>query len=471
MDKLGIIVPYKDRPQQLFDFKLQISSYLTKQSINYELIIVEQKDDKGFNRGKLLNIGFKKARRLGCTYVCFHDVDMQPIKVDYSPVDRPTQLANRFVYDKDTHRTITDDYFGGVTLFPVLQFEDINGYSNEYWGWGFEDNDLLARCREKGIPLGNRFYKQNGINGIGLQFNGESSFVRLPNVCNFRKPLTIYTTFKPYRVKTAPREIVDEFAVYSIPGQDLNLSYNSFNTYKFETFNKGGEPHSIHTKNLPPLASKSIVTINPRSKQIEFFLNGEKIGRKGIKDILYPYWDEKYMYLGVGNPLREDKQKYFYGYITEFAIFSRELNAAEIKTLNNNSRYGLTQEFGDYSPQTDLEVYYDGKFTVGNVIKDLSGNNRDGQIIGCDLIETHQPQEYTQLVPTRRYGTFKVLKHKENGYKDGYWVNWASRENQMRYYEKIKQGLTLESDGISNLRYRTLSSKDKDNYHHLVVEL
>jgi hypothetical protein len=471
MDKLGIIVPYKDRPQQLFDFKLQISSYLTKQSINYELIIVEQKDDKGFNRGKLLNIGFKKARRLGCTYVCFHDVDMQPIKVDYSPVDRPTQLANRFVYDKDTHRTITDDYFGGVTLFPVLQFEDINGYSNEYWGWGFEDNDLLARCREKGIPLGNRFYKQNGINGIGLQFNGETSFVRLPNVCNFRKPLTIYTTFKPYRVKTAPREIVDEFAVYSIPGQDLNLSYNSFNTYKFETFNKGGEPHSIHTKNLPPLASKSIVTINPRSKQIEFFLNGEKIGRKGIKDILYPYWDEKYMYLGVGNPLREDKQKYFYGYITEFAIFSRELNAAEIKTLNNNSRYGLTQEFGDYSPQTDLEVYYDGKFTVGNVIKDLSGNNRDGQIIGCDLIETHQPQEYTQLVPTRRYGTFKVLKHKENGYKDGYWVNWASRENQMRYYEKIKQGLTLESDGISNLRYRTLSSKDKDNYHHLVVEL
>lgn len=471
MDKLGIIVPYRDRPQQLFDFKLHISSYLTKQNINYELIIVEQKDDKGFNRGKLLNIGFKKARRLSCTYVCFHDVDMQPIKADYSPVDRPTQLANRFVYDKDTHRTITDDYFGGVTLFPVLQFEDINGYSNEYWGWGFEDNDLLARCREKGIPLGNRFYKQNGINGVGLQFNGESSFVRLPNVCNFRKPLTIYTTFKPYRVKTAPREIVDEFAVYSIPGQDLNLSYNSFNTYKFETFNKGGEPHSIHTKNLPPLASKSIVTINPRSKQIEFFLNGEKIGRKGIKDILYPYWDEKYMYLGVGNPLREDKQKYFYGYITEFAIFSRELNAAEIKTLNNNSRYGLTQEFGDYSPQTDLEVYYDGKFTAGNIIKDLSGNNKDGQIIGCDLVETHQPQEYTQLVPTRRYGTFKVLKHKENGYKDGYWVNWASRENQMRYYEKIKQGLTLESDGISNLRYRTLSSKDKDNYHHLVVEL
>jgi len=471
MDKLGIIVPYKNRPQQLFDFKLKISSYLTEHNINYELIIVEQNDKKSFNRGKLLNIGFEKAKVLGCTYVCFHDVDMHPVKVDYSPVGKPTQLANRFVYEEGVQRTITDDYFGGVTLFPVSQFEDINGYSNEYWGWGFEDNDLLARCREKGIPLGNKFYKQNGVNGIGIEFNGESSLVRFTNVCNFRKPLTIYTTFKPYRVKTTSTEITDEFAIYSIPGQDLNLSYNSFNTYKFETFNKYGEPHSIHTKNLPPLACKSIVTINPRTKQIEFYLNGEKIGRKGIKDLLYPYWDEKYMYLGVGNPLREEKQKYFYGYITEFAIFSRELNTVEIKALNNNSRYGLTQEFGEYSPQTDLEVYYDGRHTVGNSLKDLSGKDNNGQLIECNLVETYQPQEYTQLVPSRRYSTFEVLKHKENGYKNGYWVNWASRENQMRYYEKIKEGINLDSDGISTLRYKTISNKNKDNYHHLVVTL
>jgi hypothetical protein len=471
MDKLGIIVPYKDRPQQLYDFKLKLASYLLTNNIKYELIIVEQNDTKGFNRGKLLNVGFKKAKALGCTYVCFHDVDMHPVKVDYSTVDRPTQLANRFIYEEGVQRTITDDYFGGVTLFPASQFEDINGYSNEYWGWGFEDNDLLARCREKGIPLANRFYRQNGVNGIGLEFNGDSSFVRFPNVCNFRKPITIYTTFRPYRVKPNPLEISDESAVFSIPGQDLNLSYNSFSTYKFETFNKYGEPHSIHTKNLPPLVSKSIVIINPRTKKIEFYLNGEKVGTKGIKDTLHPYWDQEYMYLGVGDPLREQNQKYFYGYITEFAVFSRELLDEEIKSLNNNSRYSLTQEFGRYSPGNELEVYYDGRHTTGNLLKDLSGNNKDGQIFNCGLVETYQPEEYTQLVPTRRYGTFSVLKHKENGYKDGYWVNWASRENQMRYFEKIKSGLTLDNDGLSSLRYKELSYKSKDNYHHLVVTL
>jgi len=471
MDKLGIIVPYRDRPQQLYDFKLKISSYLLTQGIDYELIIVEQDSDKSFNRGKLLNIGFQKAKRLECTYVCFHDVDMHPIKVDYSPVDRPTQLANRFVYEEGVKRTVADEYFGGVTLFPISQFEDVNGYSNEYWGWGFEDNDLLVRCREKGIPLATKFYKQNGVNGIGLDFNGESSFVRLPNVCNFRKPLTIYTTFKPYRVKSNPVEIADELAVYSIPGRDLNLSYNSFNTYKFETFDKNGEPHSIHSKNLPPLSAKSIVTINPKTKKIEFYLNGEKVGTKGIKDTLHPYWDQKYMYLGVGDPLREKVQKYFYGYITEFAVFSRELTAEEIKSLNNNSRHSLTQEFDRYSPGNELEVYYDGRHTIGNTLVDLSRNNKDGQLINCGLVETYQPQEYVQLVPSRRYSTFSVLNHKENGYKDGYWVNWASRENQLRYYEKVQQGITLENDGLNSLRYSVKSLTSKQNYHHLVVTL
>jgi len=471
MDKLGIIVPYRSRPEQLTIFKKKIHSYLFARSIQYELIIVTQNDFKEFNRGKLLNIGFIKAKELGCNYVCFHDIDMLPVKVDYSYADRPTQLANRFIYEVGVERTISDEYFGGVTIFPVEQFEDINGYSNDYWGWGFEDNDLLLRCKEKGIPLGNRFYRQDGQNGIGIEFNGDSSFVRFPNVCNFRKPITIYTTFKPYRVKPTPTDITDEFAIYSIPGRDLNLSYNSFNTYKFETFNKWDEPLSIHSKNLPPLASKSIVTINPRTKEIELYLNGEKIGKKGIKDTLYPYWDEKYMYLGVGNPLREEKQKFFNGYITEFAVFSRELNASEIKTLNNNSRYGLTQEFGDYSPQTDLEVYFDGKHTVGNTLVDLSGKNNNGQMIGCDLVETYQPTEYVNLTPTRRYSTFKVMKHAENGYKDGYWRNWASRENQLKYYEKAKNGSSSVNDGITTCRYKILSENTKKNFHNLIVNL
>ena len=34
-------------------------------------------------------------------------------------------------------------YFGGVVLISREDFEKANGYSNEYWGYGFEDLDLL----------------------------------------------------------------------------------------------------------------------------------------------------------------------------------------------------------------------------------------------------------------------------------------------------------------------------------------
>ena len=53
--KLGIIVPYRDRESHLTKFITGIKSYFKNQKIKYEIIIVEQSDDKPFNRGKLLN--------------------------------------------------------------------------------------------------------------------------------------------------------------------------------------------------------------------------------------------------------------------------------------------------------------------------------------------------------------------------------------------------------------------------------
>ena len=76
MDKLGVIVPYRNREEHLEEFKKKISKYLNRQGIPFELIIVHQDDAKLFNRGALLNIGFTYAEKYECDYVVFHDVDM-----------------------------------------------------------------------------------------------------------------------------------------------------------------------------------------------------------------------------------------------------------------------------------------------------------------------------------------------------------------------------------------------------------
>lgn len=155
--KVGIIVPYRNRELHLAKFKTYIPQYLITKNIPFEIIIVHQDDAKLFNRGMLLNIGFKYAQDLGCDYVIFHDVDLLPVGVDYSYDNKPIHLAKKIQYHDDErklkNKTTFDKYFGGVTLFPMLDFIKINGYSNKYWGWGYEDDDLLLRCIKKNIDL------------------------------------------------------------------------------------------------------------------------------------------------------------------------------------------------------------------------------------------------------------------------------------------------------------------------------
>jgi predicted glycosyltransferase involved in capsule biosynthesis len=46
-----------------------------------------------------------------------------------------------------------ETYFGGVTLFDKESFKKINGFSNQYWGYGGEDDDLYLRCIAMGIKI------------------------------------------------------------------------------------------------------------------------------------------------------------------------------------------------------------------------------------------------------------------------------------------------------------------------------
>jgi hypothetical protein len=156
--KLSIIIPYRDREEHL---KIFLDVLPNKINIkNYDILIVEQGDNKPFNRAKLLNIGFDHKKDES-DYFCFHDVDMIPEEVDYSYVDKPTHGIHAIKHLG--YKLSANSYYSGVNFFNKEDFIKINGYSNEFWGWGGEDNDLLNRVKHFGFHLHRRLGKYDNL--------------------------------------------------------------------------------------------------------------------------------------------------------------------------------------------------------------------------------------------------------------------------------------------------------------------
>ena len=158
--KICIVVPYRDREEHLKQFIPCMERCLAAQDLDYGILIVEQEVGKPFNRGKLLNIGFDYTK---CEYdnYCFHDVDMLPVDSDYSYCDTPTHLATEVEQFK--YKLPFPTYFGGVIIFDRESFKKINGFANEYWGWGSEDNDLYDRCGLSGINMSRKICRYKSL--------------------------------------------------------------------------------------------------------------------------------------------------------------------------------------------------------------------------------------------------------------------------------------------------------------------
>jgi hypothetical protein len=138
---LALIVPYRGRFRHLVQFVPHLEGFL--QGAHLRIAVIEQADARPFNRGKLLNIGFSLFG--DSDRICFHDVDMLPLdqNCDYLNSGTTVHLAGRA--EQFGYRMPYPEYLGGVLLPKKEDFQRVNGFSNQYWGWGAEDDDLYAR--------------------------------------------------------------------------------------------------------------------------------------------------------------------------------------------------------------------------------------------------------------------------------------------------------------------------------------
>jgi beta-1,4-galactosyltransferase 1 len=152
--RLAVVIPYRDRRAHLDKLLPVLHSILSDSNITFEIIICEQSNHTKFNRGLLFNAAINEIRKtqLNFDYYIFHDVDMIPeSSISYHYRAYPTLLAS--AASQFDYALPYESYFGGVISVPHEDFITINGYSNFYFGWGAEDDDIKRRFLHHSIDV------------------------------------------------------------------------------------------------------------------------------------------------------------------------------------------------------------------------------------------------------------------------------------------------------------------------------
>ena len=177
-----IIVPYLNRYDNLRELLYNLHPFLQRQYVHYRIIVVEQSNSKqSFNKGRLYNTAFNFLRGIysdktknlpklskyldynliksdildvhegkSVEFKCMilHDVDLLP-ESDYNTYDcdehtpRHLSLLIRRNEALGYYKNLYELLVGGVLTLKPFLYEKINGFSNEYWKWGAEDDGKL----------------------------------------------------------------------------------------------------------------------------------------------------------------------------------------------------------------------------------------------------------------------------------------------------------------------------------------
>lgn len=158
----AIVVPFRDRFDELEYFIPHMSTYLASKSIQHHIYIVNQVDSLRFNRAALINVGFLVSARTA-DYMIMHDIDLLPLneRLDYSypPASGPNHVSASGLHPEYDYST----FIGGILSIRKEHFIRTNGMSNRYWGWGKEDDEFALRLKEANFTV-------NRPNRLSAQF-------------------------------------------------------------------------------------------------------------------------------------------------------------------------------------------------------------------------------------------------------------------------------------------------------------
>ena len=154
--KIAFIMPFRDNGSNVrtSQFFWLINTYIPifiKQKADVQFFVINQggHPDVPFNRAKLFNAGFQIAKKGDFDCFFFSDIDLMAMddRVPLKCIDTPRHYSAWL--DSQNFKIAYKLIFGGTVAFTPEAFKDVNGFSNQFWGWGGEDDEMAVRVRNK----------------------------------------------------------------------------------------------------------------------------------------------------------------------------------------------------------------------------------------------------------------------------------------------------------------------------------
>jgi hypothetical protein len=453
--KLGICIPYRDRQSHLDELVDKLGKLLTDKGIDHGFYVGHQVDDKLFNRGAMKNVAAQYAFNDGCDYIAWHDVDMIPDdNVDYSyPENNPIHIATQL--SKYDYGMNYDQYFGGVILFTKEQVERTNGYSNEYWDWGQEDDDLFWRCYYEGYTTGevvNQYENKDYV-----EFNGIDSFVELPTNREISSCLhndhTISVLFTAEQQQDkVPIWLVGDagrkFIEYPILRKDgswtWGLSFNNSRALSSMVIDRSNGYHYTWSKRFENLWTWFTVSYKKDTNEYSMYVND---------DLILNYMGKK-----SNSPRILTEKLRLHDSIKPFLLGFCNHTNTRLK--------GKISELKIYD--TSIDEIKDKPILHFNSSEPFEGALYHNVVMGKENIKVMK-----DILPYRREGKFECLPHVDEGFVDGKWAKGeTTARNERRFVTEMQQGkINYKNDGINTLNFELVNTEIKDNMTMLNVKL
>lgn len=487
-DKLAIIVPYRDREAHLNVFIPHMNNFLVDKGIDYTIFVAEQADDRPFNYGKLCNVVVNEIPK-DYTYFCFHDVDMLPLTddCDYGYPETPIHLATNV--ESHGNKLPYPQYFGGVILINREDFEFANGYSNEYWGYGFEDLDLLKRLEKSDAYLEkyydlhqvysyydkwdilpyriedvevsniNKTHKIKGINlPIGTYITGpQNNLMKGFTDSSF----TISLWFKDVA------ESVDKVNLFSFDGPDtgLFLSEDSFGSryVNGQVWSDKEHHFEVSVEYYPNKWNNVVFTYDKRTNKIKIILNNKKVHEKELyKFKMFDYSDRRIKISELETSIQ----------LADIITYDTVLSDINIRKIYYDGIEYVNKLAGvnDLIPTNIFR--FDTSYNVAHINeikldKGKSGNHLKVEGKYSIFTETITLSDELYL-PIRIEAKYKSLVHKDDTNIINRYYNHDPdvEENADIFFNEVLTGMIdFKKQGLTTLNYTILDYKEKGGYH------